>query len=284
MSIFLLNSDYIYSIGHSGVSVAEAMGAHRRDTERLLRIQIEQETRQHAQSKWDKAVDIARPPVFVVVMVVAMALMHAVLDAEARLRMEWTPGEWWRQPWRVFTYSLIHTTRRHLMLNCIMALAVGWLLEREQCWWRVCAVWAAGVACGALGAGLLQPEVRVAGASAAVFALLASHIPHTLYRWKELRCPWAWCRLLSVPVLCAGDLLHTVTTPSESVAWSSHWVGAASGLLVGFLIYECSAQNAAAVMALARIASVTVASVCVLGLIFYYCYVYAERVKQSRQT
>lgn len=59
---------------------------------------------------------------------------------------------------------------------------MGWRLEREQGWWRVVVVWFGGVAAGALGAGVLQPRVRVVGASAAVYALLTAHLPNVCLR------------------------------------------------------------------------------------------------------
>lgn len=56
------------------------------------------------------------------------------------------------------------------------------MLEREQTRWQVAGVWAAGLAAGALGAGALQPRVRVVGASAAVYALLTAHLPNVCLR------------------------------------------------------------------------------------------------------
>lgn len=59
---------------------------------------------------------------------------------------------------------------------------MGWRLELEQGWWRVVVVWVSGVLAGALGAGALQPHVRVVGASAAVYALLTAHLPNVCLR------------------------------------------------------------------------------------------------------
>lgn len=61
-------------------------------------------------------------------------------------------------------------------------MQVGWRLEQEQSAWRVVGVWTGGVAAGALGAGALQPHVRVVGASAAVYALLTAHLPNVVHR------------------------------------------------------------------------------------------------------
>lgn len=69
------------------------------------------------------------------------------------------------------------------MNDIVNSFQVGWRLEREQGWSRVALVWLGGVAAGALGAGALQPHVRVVGASAAVYALLTAHLPNVCLRY-----------------------------------------------------------------------------------------------------
>lgn len=69
------------------------------------------------------------------------------------------------------------------ILDVLPYFQVGWRLEREQGWWRVMCVWFSGVCAGALGAGALQPDVKVVGASAAVYALLTAHLPNVCLRY-----------------------------------------------------------------------------------------------------
>lgn len=55
---------------------------------------------------------------------------------------------------------------------------VGISLELEQGQWRVGLVYIVGGICGALGNAWLQPELSLLGASAGVYAMLCSHVPH----------------------------------------------------------------------------------------------------------
>lgn len=54
---------------------------------------------------------------------------------------------------------------------------VAFPLETEQGHGRVLAVYGAGVVAGGLGASVFEPTAMV-GASAGVYCLLMSHIPH----------------------------------------------------------------------------------------------------------
>lgn len=42
-----------------------------------------------------------------------------------RAHLEWSPGAWWRAPWRLFSYGLVHASATHLATNAIVALAVS---------------------------------------------------------------------------------------------------------------------------------------------------------------
>lgn len=42
-----------------------------------------------------------------------------------RARLEWSPGEWWRAPWRLVTYGCVHASAGHLALNALVALTVS---------------------------------------------------------------------------------------------------------------------------------------------------------------
>lgn len=51
-------------------------------------------------------------------------------------------------------------------------------LEAEQGHFRVLIVYLGGVIAGALGASIMQPDLMMVGASAGVYSLLISHLPH----------------------------------------------------------------------------------------------------------
>lgn len=81
--------------------------------------------------------------------------------------------------WRYLSYSLVHVSFVHVGINVALQLLVGVPLETEQGRVRLLAVYVAGVYGGALAAARWQPQLKLAGASAGVFGLLLSHVPHT---------------------------------------------------------------------------------------------------------
>ncbi|XP_047988788.1 rhomboid-related protein 2-like isoform X1 [Leguminivora glycinivorella] len=214
------------------------------------------------QKRSEKLYAVLKPPYFILTVIIIIVSMYLWGSERARMRLEWSPGAWWREPWRLLSYGAIHASATHLATNAIVALAVGWVLEREQGRSRVCAIWAAGLAAGALGAGALQPRVRVVGASAAVYALLTAHLPNVCLRFGHI--PLWWFRPLSVVVLATSETLSWVLlrTPADAwavapVAWSAHALGAAVGIPVGFLVFTGENSNKTPIL-IARLISALV--------------------------
>ncbi|VVC98565.1 unnamed protein product [Leptidea sinapis] len=194
------------------------------------------------QRRKEKLIEVLRPPYFILSMIIFIVLLHLCGPEELKGRLEWSPGSWLQEPWRLITYGFIHAGTTHLALNALVALAVGWPLEREQGWARVALMWCGGVAAGALGAGALQPRVRVVGASAAVYALLTAHLPNVCLRFGYI--PLWWFRPLSVVVLGTSEgcwAMLRVTdeeTNYNHVAWAAHVLGAAVGVPLAFLVFN----------------------------------------------
>ncbi|KAI5634483.1 rhomboid family domain-containing protein [Phthorimaea operculella] len=195
----------------------------------------------------EKIIAALRPPYFILSMIAIITAIQMWGSDEVRFALEWSPSAWRRQPWRLVTYGWVHAGGAHAALNALVALAVGWRLEREQGWWRAAALWTGGVAAGALGAGALQPTVRVVGASAAVYALLTAHLPNVCLRFGYI--PLWWFRPLSVVVLAASEATWTllVAPPGSAaaeaassqghVAWAAHVFGAFIGVPLAFLVF-----------------------------------------------
>nr|XP_034840430.1 LOW QUALITY PROTEIN: rhomboid-related protein 2-like [Maniola hyperantus] len=202
---------------------------------------IKTQTKTKFQKRKEKLKHVLRPPYFIITMLFLNVMVHLCAPEEWRAKLEWAPGAWWKEPWRLLTYGLVHMGTTHLALNALMALAVGWRLECEQGWLRVATIWLGGVAAGALGAGALQPQVRVVGASAAVYALLTAHLPNVCHRFGHI--PLWWFRPLSVVVLGVSEgcwALLRAPGPKVSynhVAWAAHALGAASGVPLAFLVF-----------------------------------------------
>lgn len=64
----------------------------------------------------------------------------------------------------------------HLINNVVVQLVLGILLEMVHKWWRVLAIYFAGVLAGSLATSIVQPFNYIAGASAGVYALIAAHL------------------------------------------------------------------------------------------------------------
>lgn len=51
--------------------------------------------------------------------------IHIWIPEEMRAYLVWSPGAWWREPWRLLTYGCVHASVVHLALNAVVALAVS---------------------------------------------------------------------------------------------------------------------------------------------------------------
>ncbi|XP_047528176.1 protein rhomboid-like [Vanessa atalanta] len=228
------------------------------------------------QKRKEKLIEALRLPYFIITMLYIIGLFHFFAPEEWRAKLEWAPGAWWHQPWRLLTYGFLHAGAAHLALNALVALAVGWRLEHEQGWSRVGIIWVGGVAAGALGAGSLQPRVHVVGASAAVYALLTAHLPNVCLRFGHI--PLWWFRPLSVLVLGASEgCWALMRTPDPhvtyNVAWAAHALGAAVGVPLGFVVFK-GENSSKRIIVVCRIASSIILAVGVIAAVTHYVFWY----------
>ncbi|XP_052866706.1 rhomboid-related protein 2 [Anopheles cruzii] len=143
--------------------------------------------------------------------------------------------------WRFVTYTFLHAGSVHLVLNIIIQLLVAFPLETEQGHGPVLLVYFAGVLAGGFGASVFEPTLMV-GASAGVYCLLMSHIPHITMNFRALS--YRYYRLLAVLVLCVSDVLYSIRhcltkgNLQPRIGVAAHVSGAICGLLIGFAIYR----------------------------------------------
>ena len=64
----------------------------------------------------------------------------------------------------------------HIFFNVLIQLLLGIPLEMVHKWWRVMAVYLAGVIAGSLASSISDPSAFLAGASGGVYALIAAHL------------------------------------------------------------------------------------------------------------
>ncbi|XP_055548382.1 protein rhomboid [Wyeomyia smithii] len=143
--------------------------------------------------------------------------------------------------WRFVTYTFLHAGAVHLMLNVIIQIMVAFPLETEQGHANVLAVYFGGVLAGGLGASIFEPTQMV-GASAGVYCLLMSHIPHILMNFQSLS--HRYFRLVAVLVLCISDVIYSIRhcltrgNLAPRIGVAAHVSGALCGLLFGFIAYQ----------------------------------------------
>ncbi|KAL4714650.1 hypothetical protein ACJJTC_004640 [Scirpophaga incertulas] len=73
----------------------------------------------------EKLISVLRPPYFMISVILVIVCIHSTVDGRARAQLEWVPGAWWREPWRLFSYGLVHASAAHLALNAVVALVVS---------------------------------------------------------------------------------------------------------------------------------------------------------------
>ncbi|XP_049536549.1 protein rhomboid-like [Anopheles darlingi] len=145
------------------------------------------------------------------------------------------------QIWRFVTYTFLHAGCVHLVLNIIIQLLVAFPLETEQGHRRVLLVYFTGVLAGGLGASVFEPTLMV-GASAGVYCLLMSHIPHIIMNFRALS--YRYYRLLAVLVLCISDVLYSIRhcltkgNLQPRIGVAAHVSGALCGLVIGFVFFR----------------------------------------------
>lgn len=126
----------------------------------------------------------ARLPWIVVLLSAVQCVVFVCFnDAATQRRLYFTvhplDAHGWRHAWRYLSYGLVHVNFVHLGINVALQLLVGTTLEMEQGHGRVLLVYALSVYGGAACTARFQPQRQLAGASAGVFGLLMSHVPHT---------------------------------------------------------------------------------------------------------
>ncbi|XP_013110056.1 rhomboid-related protein 1 isoform X2 [Stomoxys calcitrans] len=147
-----------------------------------------------------------------------------------------------REYWRFVTYMLLHSDILHLTMNICLQLVIAFCLETEQSHWKVAVIYVIGGISGSMATSCLQPQLSLMGASAGVYALLMSHIPHTLKNFHSL--DHRYLRILALMILFLSDICFTTFhvlinhNTNPRICLEAHVAGAMAGLIMGFVIYN----------------------------------------------
>ncbi|XP_067623610.1 rhomboid-related protein 2 isoform X2 [Eurosta solidaginis] len=134
--------------------------------------------------------------------------------------------------WRISWFIIIMSG-----IQCI----IGFCLENEQGHWQVALIYIVGGIVGSLTIAYLQPGLSLLGASACVYALLTSHLPHM---WKNFpQLSHCYLRTLALVILCISDIgvtaFHYFVNDNQNprICIEAHIAGGLVGLCLGFLLY-----------------------------------------------
>lgn len=122
---------------------------------------------------------------------VTMAFLSGAVDPDAQrlhelgaLRgLDVAGGE----PWRLLTYSVLHSGLVHLVFNTMMLVWLGPMLERAYGWWRFLAIYVAGALGGSVLFCLLgDPRSLCVGGSGALFGMMGAAVVRNMRAGRHL--------------------------------------------------------------------------------------------------
>lgn len=134
-------------------------------------------------------------------------------------------GQWYR----VITYGFLQNSILFLFFNCYLLWSIGSQLETAIGRARFGLIYAMSLAAGALGGLLLEPQVMTAGASGAIFGLVAA----LFMAYRSSGIP-----LRNIPLfwMLGIYLLLSLLVPGFSAG--VHLGGLAGGAIAGFLVFD----------------------------------------------
>jgi rhomboid protease GluP len=138
-------------------------------------------------------------------------------------------GEWWR----LFTSCFVHIGGLHLLVNLFALAMMGPLAELLWGRWRLAVIYAVSGLAGSCLAMAIQPTATLAGASGAIWGLLASLAAWLLLFRKHLPSDVAgdWARRLwLVFILNAG------VSFLPGISWQAHLGGGVAGFIAAWLL------------------------------------------------
>jgi len=214
------------------------------------------------------------PPIFIPILTLAQVIIftyHCIYFTSHGVPITWTgpspfcsaliynPAKRF-QIWRFFTYSFVHAGLEHILVNIVLQVLVGLVLEMSNSWWRVGLVYVLGVVAGSLSSSIISPDAFLAGASGGVYALSCAHLAAILLNWREdsliirqrLRKRKATSptfgkivrigRIMIVGTILSVDIVTGVYShlsgDENSTSYTAHLSGVVMGVLVGVVILK----------------------------------------------
>ncbi|KAK9874299.1 hypothetical protein WA026_002651 [Henosepilachna vigintioctopunctata] len=140
--------------------------------------------------------------------------------------------------WRFFTYMFVHIGYYHLVVNLLVLLILGIPLEMVHKSWRVLSIYFAGVLAGSLATSVIDPTIKLGGASGGVYSIITAHISTLILNWKETTFAlYQMLFFLGITVLDLGVASYNrfiePMAVNEQIGVVAHIAGAIAGICVG---------------------------------------------------
>ena len=126
-----------------------------------------------------------------------------------------------------------HVNQEHLWSNMVMLVLLGYFFEfTEGILVLLCVLWGGGLVGFALH-GIAKPNVRVRGASGAIYGVMWAQFSLLALNWREM--PARWVRLIICLLLLTSDVAIYWFWRRPGISYSSHCFGALGGLAVSLV-------------------------------------------------
>ncbi|XP_016984610.1 protein rhomboid [Drosophila rhopaloa] len=182
-----------------------------------------------------------RVPSFILLMCFMQISLYFIANECMQKRLIFKP-KWSGECWRLLTYMMLHSDYWHLTLNICLQCFIGICLEVEQGHWRLAVVYIVGGVAGSLANAWLQPHLLLMGASAGVYAMLGSHVPHLVRNFSQLSQRYA--RIAALLILFLSDVgftmyhFHHNHNRNPRISLEAHIGGGVAGILCGLIAYR----------------------------------------------
>lgn len=168
-------------------------------------------------------------------------------------------GQWWR----LLTYSFVHVGLLHLAVNMYSLYMVGPLLEQLWGWWRFLALYLLAGFGGGCGMLIDDPYHGGAGASGAIWGIMAS-MATWLFLHRDVLPPAlvsSWSRKLSLIFLLNLAATFAVRQISKGGHFGGGLVGLVAAVPMDYLRFGTRGQRWAASVALLLVPALCVGAV-----------------------
>ncbi|XP_017773116.1 PREDICTED: protein rhomboid [Nicrophorus vespilloides] len=193
--------------------------------------------------KWYSTLYIPKMLIIISILQILMYYLDLKMDNRLQLILRFEPKKQ-QELWRFISYMLMHDSWMHLFLNVIPQCFFGIILEKTQPNWKVILVYIGGGIGGALGAVCVRSRLLV-GASAGVYAILASNISYYVLNFTMIKYKKSYCSAFIVIIVSdiSYTVIHCKVIKYPEISWAAHLFGAVTGCIIGLLFYGHSYQD-----------------------------------------